>query len=136
LEQSMRLADIVKLNDEELPRIMRLFKLDHRDEIASADTLMEMHQLKLICVTRGCRGSLIITPSGLHEHSGYRIQVADTGGAGDAFTAGLVSEYLRGSSIEEMNDTANRVGAWVASQIGAMPIPGDGGIHAALKRVA
>jgi fructokinase len=136
LEESMRLADVVKLNDEELPRIMELFGLDHRDEIGSADALMDMHHLKLICVTRGCRGSLLITPQGLDEHSGYRIKVADTVGAGDAFTAGLVSEYMRGSTLPEMNETANRVGAWVASQVGAMPIPDEGDIRVALARIA
>ena len=135
LEDSMQLADLVKLNDEELPRIMKLFGLDHHNEIASANALMERHRLKLICVTRGQRGSLLLTPQGLHEHPGYHIQVADTVGAGDAFTAGLVSEYMKGSSLTEMNETANRVGAWVASQIGAMPSPGRSGIRAEMKRV-
>ena len=135
LSDSMKFADIVKLNHEELPRIMQLFGLEHRDEIASADALMELHHLKLICVTRGCRGSLLINSQGLNEHPGYRIQVADAIGAGDAFTAGLVHEYLRGSSLSEMNEIANRVGAWVASQVGAMPSPGDGGIRSDMARI-
>jgi fructokinase len=132
----MKAADIVKLNHEELPRIMQLFGLQHRDEIASADSLMELHHLKLICVTRGCRGSLLIGQQGLNEHPGYRIQVADAIGAGDAFTAGLVHEYLRGSSLPEMNETANRVGAWVASRVGAMPSPEAGGIRYELARMS
>jgi fructokinase len=136
LEDSMQLADVVKLNHEELPRIAQLFGIHHRDEIGSADTLMERHDLKLICITRGCNGSLLITPQGLNEHKGYRIQVADTVGAGDAFTAGLVTEFMRGSSIKEMNETANRVGAWVASQVGAMPSPGEGGIRAEMARIS
>jgi fructokinase len=135
LTQSMKLADIVKLNHEELPRILQLFGMDHRDEIASADALMERHNLKLICVTRGCRGSLLIGQTGLNEHPGYRIQVADAIGAGDAFTAGLVHEYMRDSTLPEMNETANRVGAWVSSQIGAMPSPGKGGIRGEMARI-
>jgi len=135
LSDSMRIADIVKLNHEELPRIMQLFGLEHRDEIASADALMELHRLKLICVTRGCRGSLLITQQGVNEHPGYRIQVADAIGAGDAFTAGLAHEYMRGSSLPEMNETANRVGAWVASRVGAMPSPGEGGIRDEMARI-
>src|SRR5262249_49176949 len=136
LEESIKRADIVKLNHEELPRIMQLFGLDHRDEVSSADTLMGLNHLKLICVTRGCRGSLLIGEAGLNEHPGYRIQVADTVGAGDAFTAGLVHEYMCGSSLSEMNEIANRVGAWVASEIGAMPLPGKGGIRGDMARVA
>jgi len=135
LAESMKVADIVKLNHEELPRIMQLFGLEHRDEIASADALMEFHHLKLICVTRGCRGSLLISQQELNEHPGYRIQVADAIGAGDSFTAGLVHEYIRGSSLPQMNATANRVGAWVASQVGAMPSPGKGGIRDAMARI-
>lgn len=135
LAESMKAADIVKLNHEELPRIMQLFGLEHRDEIASADSLMDLHHLKLICVTRGCRGSLLIGQQGLNEHPGYRIQVADAIGAGDAFTAGLVHEYLRGSSLTEMNETANRVGAWVASRVGAMPSPGEVGIRDEMDRI-
>jgi len=135
LTESMKVADIVKLNHEELPRIVQLFGLEHRDEIASADSLMELHHLKLICVTRGCRGSLLISSQGLNEHPGYRIRVADAIGAGDAFTAGLVHEYVRGSSLPETNATANRVGAWVASQVGAMPSPGEGGIRSEMARI-
>ena len=53
---------------------------------------------------------------------------ADTIGAGDAFTAALVYEYLRGASLAQMNETANRMGAWVASRVGAMPAPAGKGI--------
>jgi len=135
LAESMQAADIVKLNHEELPRIMELFGHPQREEIAAADLLAETYHLKLICVTRGCRGSLLIREGSVDEHPGYRIRVADTVGAGDAFTAGLVREYLRGSSLPAMNETANRVGAWVASQVGAMPSPGEG-IERELARIA
>jgi fructokinase len=135
LAESMKLADIVKLNHEELPRIVQLFGIEHRDEITSADSLMELHNLKLVCVTRGCRGSLLISQQGLNEHAGYRIQVADAIGAGDAFTAALVHEYMRGATLPEMNETANRAGAWVASQVGAMPSPGEGGIRSEMARI-
>jgi fructokinase len=135
LSDSMKFADIVKVNHEELPRIMQLSGLEHRDEIAAADALMELYHLKLVCVTRGCRGSLLISQQGLNEHPGYRIQVADAIGAGDAFTAGLAHEYMRGSSLPEMNETANRVGAWVASRAGAMPSPGEGGIRYEMAKI-
>ena len=57
------------------------------------------------------------------EHPGFKVRVADTVGSGDAFTAGLVHEYLHGASLDLMNEVANLVGAWVASEVGAMPTP-------------
>jgi fructokinase len=135
LAESMKLADIVKLNHEELPRIMQMFSLPHRDEIASADSLVELHGLKLICITRGCHGSLLVDHQMLNEHPGYRIQIGDAIGAGDAFTAALVYEYLQGAPIPRMNETANRMGAWVASRVGGMPVPREGGIQYELSQL-
>jgi fructokinase len=135
LAESMKLADIVKLNHEELPRIMQMFDLPRRDEIASADSLLDLHGLKLICVTRGCHGSLLLNHQTLNEHPGYRIRIGDAIGAGDAFTAALVHEYLQGAPIPRMNETANRMGAWVASRVGGMPVPRDGGIQHELSQL-
>jgi fructokinase len=126
LSQSMRLADIVKVNDEELPKIMALTGLTHKDERSSAEVLLTTFDLKLVCVTRGGRGSLLARKNQIHEHPGFRVKVSDTVGSGDAFTAALVHEYLNGSSLEKMNDMANRVGAWVATQKGGMPVPARG----------
>jgi len=135
MAESMKVANVVKLNHEELPRIMQMFGLQHRDEIASADELVKLHDLKLICVTRGCSGSLLIDHQTLDEHPGYRIQIGDAIGAGDAFTAALVYEYLQGAPLARMNETANRMGAWVASRVGAMPVPGEGGIQGELSHI-
>jgi len=77
-----------------------------------------------VCITRGPNGSLLVTSSAEHEHPGFRVKIADTVGAGDAFTATMVHHALRGSSLPVMNAAANRMGAWVASQEGAMP-PAD-----------
>jgi fructokinase len=57
------------------------------------------------------------------EHPGFEVKVADTVGAGDAFTAALVHHFLRGASLAEMSEAANQWGSWVASQVGAMPVP-------------
>jgi len=126
LSASMKLADIVKLNDEELPKIMSLNGFPHRDETSSARRLMDAHDLKLVCITRGGRGSLLVHGEETSEHPGFRVKVADTVGSGDAFTAGLVHEYLQGAPLGRMNEVANRVGAWVASEVGAMPMPKRG----------
>ncbi len=135
LAESMRLADIVKLNDEELPKIMELYKLTFKDELSSAKKLQEKFGLKILCVTRGDRGSILVRGRDVSEHRGFRIRVADTIGSGDAFTAGLVHEYLHGASLDLMNEVANLVGAWVASEIGAMPAPKRGALEHSLAEI-
>jgi fructokinase len=135
LAESMRLADIVKLNDEELPKIMSLGKFPHTDELSSAQRLISTYDLKLVCITRGGRGSLLARDGESSEHAGFRVPVADTVGSGDAFTAGLVHEYLQGASLDLMNEVANLVGAWVASEVGAMPTPKRGALEHSLAEI-
>jgi fructokinase len=135
LAESMRLADIVKLNDEELPKIMSLAKLPHKDELSSARLLFSAYDLKLVCITRGGRGSLLVRGAEASEHPGFRVRVADTVGSGDAFTAGLLHEYLHGASLDLMNEVANLVGAWVASEVGAMPTPKRGALEYSLAEI-
>ena len=140
LAESMRLADIVKVNDEELPKIMSLGKFPHKDEVSSARRLIGAYDLKLVCITRGGRGSLLVSDTSVRgrdasEHPGFRVRVADTVGSGDAFTAGLVHEYLHGASLELMNEVANLVGAWVASEVGAMPAPKRGALEHSLAEI-
>jgi fructokinase len=140
LAESMSLADIVKLNHEELPRVMKLGGLahsgSHGGEKSSAEKLLRLYDLELICITRGNRGSLLVSKSGSSEHAGFRVQVADTIGAGDAFTAGLTHGYLQGASLDGMNEIANRVGAWVASQPGATPTPKGGALENSLAEIS
>ncbi len=136
ISESMKLAEIVKLNDEELPKIMTLCHLPHEDALSSAKRLLSAYSLKLVSVTRGRQGSLLVrggevderdasehdvTEYEVSEHPGFEVRVADTVGSGDAFTAGLVHEYLNAAPLDRMNEMANRVGAWVASEVGAMP---------------
>jgi fructokinase len=145
LSDSLKLATIVKLNHEELPKIAQILGLNNlgmnhlplgqEDEESSARLLLTRYNLKLICITRGDRGSLLLTAQGRHEHAGVRVKVADTVGAGDAFTAALVHEYLCGASLESMNEVANRMGAWVASEVGATPVLKPGGLEKTLAGI-
>lgn len=133
--ESMHLADLVKLNDDELPKIMSLMKIADKDERSSAKKLIEDFGLKMACITRGGKGSLLVQGNDASEHPGFRVRVADTVGSGDAFTAGLVHEYLHGAPLDLMNEVANLVGAWVASEIGAMPIPKRGALEHSLAEI-
>lgn len=135
LGESMRLADIIKLNDDELPKIMSLSGFVHKDELSSAKKLIEKYELEVVCVTRGGRGSLLVRGKDVSEHPGFKVRVADTVGSGDAFTAGLVHEYLHGASLGLMNEVANLVGAWVASEVGAMPAPKRGALEHSLAEI-
>jgi len=136
LDGSLRVASIVKLNHEELPRICELFKISANDEHSSARQLASLHDIQMVCVTRGARGSLIVKRNGeVSEHPGFQVRIADTVGAGDAFTAAMVHEYLRGASVDRINEAANRMGAWVASQVGATPVPAHDNISEALASI-
>lgn len=135
LAESMRLATIVKLNHEELPKIMRLFEWEDLGQQDSARRLLSAYDLKLVCVTRGTEGSLLVSAEECSEHPGFKVKVADTVGAGDAFTAALVHGYLRRTSLAQINETANRVGAWVASQSGATPALKPGGMAQTLTEI-
>jgi fructokinase len=136
LAESMKLATVVKLNHEELPKIMHILELENRGEEDSARQLLSSHELELVCVTRGNAGSLLVSADERSEHPGFRVKVADTVGAGDAFTAALVHGYLRRMPLAQINEAANRVGAWVASQSGATPAPKPGGLEQSLAQIS
>jgi len=127
LRDSARFAKVLKLNHEEFPRFLDLMqcplKNSERSDVAAARWLCKEFGIQLVCITRGANGSLLVTPSSQDEHPGFRVKIGDTVGAGDAFTATMVHHALRGSSLRAVNSAANRMGAWVASQEGAMPPP-------------
>ncbi|HXN51400.1 MAG TPA: carbohydrate kinase [Candidatus Acidoferrum sp.] len=126
LEESSQLADIIKVNQDELPVVAKLLGLPFTfDEMRAAQWLRAKYRSKLVCITRGAKGSLVVSHDQTSEHPGRRVHVADTVGAGDAFTAALVYHYLRGASVSTLNAAANRMGAWVASQTGATPAPDE-----------
>ncbi len=121
LHKSFRLADILKINDEELSQVTAAFKMGVGPEETLARKLLREFDLKVVCLTRGARGSLLVSGEQSVNHKGLRIKVADAVGAGDAFTACLVHHYLRGYSLEETSEFANRLASWVATQTGATP---------------
>jgi fructokinase len=121
IADSLKRARIVKLNSDELPVVMQLLGLAAGADEKSGRRLMAAYDLELVCVTRGACGSLLISSEESFEHSGFDIEVVDSVGSGDAFTAALVYHYLEGRSLDEISEAANRLGSWVATQPGAMP---------------
>jgi fructokinase len=121
LHKSFQYAHIVKVNEQELPQVASLMKLGIGTEETLAKRLLKECTLRLVCVTRGARGSLIVSEEKTVEHKGFNVKVADAVGAGDAFTACLAHHYFRGQSLEEISEAANRFASWVATQRGATP---------------
>lgn len=121
LRRSFQYADIVKLNDQELLQVSYLFKLGVGRHETLARRLLHLCDLRLVSITRGARGSLLVTEGEAVEHKGFRVAVTDAVGAGDAFTACLAHHYLRGHSLQEISESANRFASWVATQRGATP---------------
>lgn len=122
IEQSLRLANVVKLNSDEARIIADLFHFADSGDLSVARELLDRFRLQLVCVTRGGDGAVAVTPTECCEVPGVAVKVADTVGAGDAFTAALTWSQLQGWPLARGLTLANRLGALVASRSGAMPV--------------
>ncbi|NLE44740.1 MAG: carbohydrate kinase [Chloroflexi bacterium] len=121
VRDSMARCDVLKLNDTELRTVQVMMGWSGSSGDACMLQLLDTFDLELLCVTLGARGCILRTRAQRVAAPGYRCQVADTVGAGDAFAAALVVRYASGCSLEETADFANLVGAYVATQRGAIP---------------
>lgn len=120
IEASLGLADIVKLNDDEVALLAPLLEVPV-DHVEFSRAVMANWGPRMVCVTRGASGCLVVEADSVHSIAGRMVKVADTVGAGDAFTAALIVAQLQGWSVERSADFANYVGGLVASHHGAMP---------------
>ena len=120
IEASLRLANVLKLNDQELTLLASIFDLrgDTRKQVA---TLARRFGLDTVALTRGTAGSLLMSEGVWSEHLGLPAKVADTVGAGDSFTAALTLGLLAGWPLDHINRHANEIAAYVCSQPGATP---------------
>ncbi|MET0625822.1 MAG: carbohydrate kinase [Pyrinomonadaceae bacterium] len=121
LARSLGLATVVKLNDVVLPPPADMLSLNASGARETAAALLGRFRLRLVAVTRGARGSLLVSEDDADEHAGFRARVVDTIGCGDAFAAALAHCLRRGAPLSLANEIANRAGAWVATQPGATP---------------
>ncbi len=128
VQESLELATVMKMNDAEVPLVLGLLGLQAFDpqapgalRAAAQRLLEEFPTLRMVAVTRGGAGSLLVSRDTWHEHPGIPVKVADTIGAGDAFTAAMIHYLLRGADLATLNEAGNHWGGWLASQSGAMP---------------
>lgn len=125
VKRSLELATVFKVSDEELPYVAEIYGLTGSvQEIL--EQLLTTCELELIAYTRGPEGALMITSNETSDFEGVPTTVADTVGAGDSFTATMIMGYLLKKSLDEINERACRVAAFVCSQSGATPdIPNE-----------
>jgi fructokinase len=119
--ESLPLANVLKLNSDELPAVASLLSL-HGSEEDLMRQLLRKFSLRLAALTRGAMGSLLLSETGERsELPGQEIRVVDTVGAGDAFTAALTVGLLKNKPLAEVHSRADRIAAFVCTQAGATP---------------
>ncbi len=120
LEDSLRMANILKTNDEELMITKELLGLKNESLRDLADEALEKFNLDIILCTLGSNGAFCLTKEGIFYYDpGYQISLGDTVGAGDAFSAGFVHYYMNGFPIDDALRFGNAAGAMVATTTGA-----------------
>ena len=122
---SMRKCNILKINDEELVTISRMFGYPGIDLQDKCWILLAKYNLKMLILTCGVNGSYVFTPGEVSFVETPKVEVADTVGAGDSFTAAFVASILKGLPIPEAHKLAVETSAFVCTQNGAMPVLPD-----------
>ena len=122
LRQSMQQANILKINDEELVTIGRMFDYPGLDMEEKCRLLLHRYHFKMVVLTCGTNGSYVFVPDGETSFMPTpKVTVADTVGAGDSFTGSFTASLLAGRTIKEAHERAVKVSAFVCTQKGAMP---------------
>ena len=122
ITESIKRCNILKINDEELITIGRLFGYPGIDLQNKCWLLLGKYNLKMLILTCGVNGSYVFTPGEVSFIETPKVEVADTVGAGDSFTGAFVASILRGKSVREAHELAVKVSAYVCTQNGAMPV--------------
>lgn len=122
LNDSMKQCNILKINDEELVTVSRLFGYPGIDLQDKCWILIAKYNLEMLILTCGVNGSYVFTPGNVSFVQTPKVEVADTVGAGDSFTAAFIAALLKGKSVVEAHQLAVSVSAYVCTQNGAMPV--------------
>lgn len=121
IEESLKRCNILKINDEELVIIKRMYGYDDLDMRGICEKILADYQLKMLVLTCGTNGSYVFAPGLTSFQETPKVKVADTVGAGDSFTGSFCAAILNGKSLEEAHRKAVAVSAFVCTQNGAMP---------------
>lgn len=132
LAETLFFSDILKLNEKEFEFLRREYKNYEDEDILFARKLILEFDLKLVAITFGERGALLVSKNDYAYHKGYKVNAIDTTGAGDAFTAGLAIKYLENySSLKDIVEFANKIAAYVCTKRGAAPL----WVHADIDKI-
>ena len=122
LEESFKRCNILKINDEELVVVTRMFGYQDLDDAKICEKMVKEYNLQMLVLTCGTNGSHVFTADGKHSFQPTpKVEVADTVGAGDSFTGSFCAAILNGKPVEEAHRIAVEVSAYVCTQNGAMP---------------
>lgn len=121
VENLVRKADIAKMNADELRTIAGWHGLQYLGLKDLLNWFVDTFRTKIICITRGKDGAMVLDQGKILEHPGYNVRTLDTVGSGDAFLAGFVSKLFDGKNTEEALKYACALGAYVATKQGATP---------------
>ncbi len=119
---SMERCNILKINDEELDSLSRMLGFPDLDIQDKCRIIVDQFNLKILILTCGINGSYVFTPDSVSFLPTPKVEVADTVGAGDSFTAAFIASLLKGKSVAEAHAKAVQTSAFVCSRKGAMPI--------------
>ena len=122
IQESMRRCNILKINDEELVIIGRMFGYPGLDIENKCWLILGKYNLDMLVLTCGTNGSYVFTPGQMSFQETPKVEVADTVGAGDSFTGSFCAAILNGKPVAEAHQLAVKVSAFVCTQNGAMPI--------------
>lgn len=123
---SMKRCNILKINDEELVTVSRMFGYPGIDLQDKCWILLGKYNLKMLILTCGINGSYVFTPGNVSFQPTPKVDVADTVGAGDSFTAAFIAGIIKGLSVTEAHSLAVRTSAYVCTCQGAMNrLPAD-----------
>lgn len=125
IKTSLQKANVLKINDDELLIIQRMFGYIDITQENTCRLIMRDYQLDMLILTCGDKGSYIFTKDEMSYLSTNDIEVVDTVGAGDSFTASFIASMLKGKTIHEAHRIAVNVSAFVCTQEGATPIIPD-----------
>ena len=121
IQESMRRCNILKINDEELVIIGRMFGYPGLDIENKCWLILGKYDLDMLVLTCGTNGSYVFTPGQMSFQETPKVEVADTVGAGDSFTGSFCAAILNGKPVAEAHKLAVKVSAFVCTQNGAMP---------------